>query len=850
MKIHLLDMGQTKYGDCLIIEHGGRKILVDGGHPGDTNSLRTQFKKILNAAPPFEFDLLIVTHCHSDHIGCLPDLVGLDVIRPKLALIADEKFGFGRTLKGYGPEDEIQMTDEMIVLSSALEEEYQGDLNDDELLQFLDDAATLESKYLNMIERLESNGVTVHRFGKDITADEEGKVKLQAFEKQFEDFGLKILGPSVDHLLKCTAAIASVADFVADDSVLQSGRDSISLTDAYRRISELKPTDDAMGLEDRPGSGAAKNNQSIVFKVAADGWSALLAGDMQFAKAEVKDLTSDMNALLSVVAQNGPYDFVKLTHHTSYNAFNDKVFKAMSSPKLLAHTGGRNDGGHPDEDALKYLQSLKNEIIFARNDRSGIVTVSKSNETVKFEVPVNQLNDFSVNRTRDLLPLPTSNNQRTEIPSFTPTNQAVAPSTPAPTYGTSASDQFVEIIAKVPHVRTKVVLTIDVQPPDGPIARNPDLITDSLLFQSIAPGRNLPELLFVTNTYILEKNIGAGAVKQLLNLIARYPQIKLVNITNNVATAEETADTVKTTLRNGGFKGVVIIGGYDVVPAQRLTVLDNKLRNQLIQKNLLNGDSDRFIVWSDDLYGDNDNDGIPEFPVSRIPDARDASLLSSALNATEFNAKGRFGIRNFARPFAETTYSTIPGLDSLNVSETYGPAHIHQNAALGAVYFMLHGSERDSSRFWGETVDGDEFEAMCVNNIPGVTPETVVFTGCCWGALTVYEPASGKRGLSDRPTSKSPAESIALTYLKAGAQAFVGCTGTHYSPLKSPYDYYGKPMHDQFWNGVVSGLKPAEALFQAKVAYAKDIPHGQTDLFSQAIELKILRQYTCLGLGW
>src|SRR6185503_16388583 len=81
---------------------GSRTILIDGGHAGDWKgrdgfkSIPDQLASILHAQPPFPIDLLVVTHCHSDHIGCLPKLVEDGVIDVKRALVADEKFGFGR----------------------------------------------------------------------------------------------------------------------------------------------------------------------------------------------------------------------------------------------------------------------------------------------------------------------------------------------------------------------------------------------------------------------------------------------------------------------------------------------------------------------------------------------------------------------------------------------------------------------------------------------------------------------------------------------------------------------------------------------------------------------------------
>ena len=47
-------------------------------------------------------------------------------------------------------------------------------------------------------------------------------------------------------------------------------------------------------------------------------------------------------------------------------------------------------------------------------------------------------------------------------------------------------------------------------------------------------------------------------------------------------------------------------------------------------------------------------------------------------------------------------------------------------------------------------------------------------------------------------------------------------------------------------------MVPAAALLAARTEYMKRIPHGEArgSLIGEAIEFKILRQYTCLGLGW
>jgi hypothetical protein len=139
-------------------------------------------------------------------------------------------------------------------------------------------------------------------------------------------------------------------------------------------------------------------------------------------------------------------------------------------------------------------------------------------------------------------------------------------------------------------------------------------------------------------------------------------------------------------------------------------------------------------------------------------------------------------------------------------------------------------------------------EAMRVANVPEQCG-AVVFAGCCWGALTVRTSAVDYRK-GDPVQVLTPDQSIALAFLAAGAAAFVGCTGAHYSPVEGNLNYFGAPMHSAFWRHISSGKGAAEALFLAKIDYIKGMPHGRTKVEEAAIENKILRQFTCLGLGW
>jgi beta-lactamase superfamily II metal-dependent hydrolase len=840
MQIFLLDVGTTKYGDCVLIRHGSKTILIDGAHPGDSERITNQLESILGHAAPFEVDLLVVTHCHSDHIGCLPALVDAGDLKAATALVADEKLGWGR-----GADDRMDarpLSDGERALMAALHEEDHSDLSDDELREFLEDAATLESKYIDMLATLHSRGTKVVRYGRATDAT------VAAIERDFADLGLEILGPTKEHLKLCADAIADGSDAIADamSAAMPADADADDIIRVYRRFASRGVADFTI-LSDRPGIGAAKNDQSIVLKVKAGGWSALLAADMQFAKAEVAGLGPSMQQLRQAVSDAGPYTFIKLTHHASYNGMDETVLTEWSSTKLFAHTGGKNDAGHPDPGVLDLLKSHGHELTLARTDHNGLITVAK-NGAVTMAISKGHLNDFTANHPPDA---PVEAEVVGESAARPP---AVRGMTVASTNG-----GMIELIARIPHQRTKVTFSIQVEP-DGsgqvvpvdpkrdplplprPVPRTPAL--------RLGGGRELGKLLFVTSRTRLGVNIGRAEAQSVVDAIGATPGMDLLDLPATVTTAETAARLVREKLAGGRYDGTVVLGGYDVVPAYRLDVLDAASRNVLEQQGLDEKDADSFIVWSDDLYGDSDGDYLPEIPVSRIPDGRRADVIAKALQARSFEHGRRFGVRNTHRPFATTVFDALPGNGGkLEISESFAPGDVESGEAAGATYYMLHGSARDATRFWGETQGGAAFEAIAVENVPEHATGTVVFTGCCWGALAMSPQASQwKPGTPLRP--RGPEASMAIAYLNAGAQAFVGCTGSHYSPSKPPYDYFGKPMHDAFWGAVKAGQAPARALFTAKTEYAKRIPHGQNDDFSRAVELKILRQFSCLGLGW
>ncbi len=730
MEVHFLDVGNTKYGDCILITHDGKSILVDGGHPGDSPIILRQLKKILKKNPPYVIDLLIVTHCHSDHIGCLPALIKMGDIEPQYALLADPEYGFAE--QGFSMEDRAtHLADSpRATFFSLLAEEDHTDMNNEELELFIEDVAKLSDKYREMYESLPN--VSFFR----------GVDKMDgSIENKFADFGLKIIGPTHEHLIICKNLLEQSADAaISEDSPMFSDElDRSKMMEAYRSIvGKIKEDAFVAGLEDRPGPGAAKNNQSIVFSVGDNtkGAKTLLAGDMQLAKAEVSGLNTDMDSLIESIFQLIPFDVVKLSHHTSYNGISEALFSRWieNQTTLFIHTGGKNDATHPDTKVLQFLKKQNRKINFLRTDRNGLISIiPKAGGQLEVLPAKGRPNDFTPNIPDDTI---TEQVQPANKISEAPPGGSIGSSAlttvseknggPA-TNEISASDSFVEVKAKIPHSSTRVTITIDIDPEKK---KSEKAVVD---YPPLPPATSdrFNKLLFVTSSKGLAKNIGESEAGNVINLIKDNFRAPLVDLPYPT-TIQEAVVLVQQRIRD--CKGIVLVGGYDIVPSEPLDVLTPKQRKNIELEGYKIKDSDNFIVWSDDCYADLDNDSLPEYPISRIPDGKDAALIFNSLNASLSNPESKFGIRNVARPFAKQVFDSIPGFSKdFKVSETAISEHLDQEMAKGAVYLMLHGSDFDGTKFWGEEENGYLLEAINIEKIPKNTAGSVIFTGSCWG---------------------------------------------------------------------------------------------------------------------
>ena len=410
----------------------------------------------------------------------------------------------------------------------------------------------------------------------------------------------------------------------------------------------------------------------------------------------------------------------------------------------------------------------------------------------------------------------------------------------------------------------------------------------------LGAGRDLPPLLFVTHRRSLDDNIGGHGASEVLELIreanvtrAREERHVIIEYLGALPhTRESVLTEVHGTLaEHPHIMGVVLLGGYDVVPAMRVDCLPAALRRWADKQPLDADDADNWLVWCDDPYGDPRLTGIPEIPVCRIPDGCSKELMIAALCAPVATERTRSGIRNERRPFAERVFGLLPGDTEMHVSAPTRASRLRKRALHAAhVYIMLHGRNDIGRGLWGEldhqvapsqaelkirariqkerpktitatlehkmlnAAEDEMVLAVEYDHMPG--NGTVVLSGCCWSAQAATTSARRTRaGWTPKPRRTDT--SVALAALRNGARAFIGSTGVNYSPLNPQHRFYCEPMHREFWTAIVNGYAPAMALLVAKHRYASGMPHGHKhDKVSQAIEHKTLHQYTCLGLGW
>ncbi len=231
---------------------------------------------------------------------------------------------------------------------------------------------------------------------------------------------------------------------------------------------------------------------------------------------------------------------------------------------------------------------------------------------------------------------------------------------------------------------------------------------------------------------------------------------------------------------------ILIVGGHDVVPFATLP----------------NPTNDGDTLYSDDPYGDQDHDLIPDLPVARLPDGGELDLLIIQLSAPHPPQEGDLTLSNSNWKSAAEVAKLFGGEKILWSLPT-----IHTDLTLEIInaefdFFLLHG-DWQAADLWR----GEEPQYPIAFTTEEANSQGLVLTGSCYGAYIL---------------DKSPQDSIALAFLKSGARAYIGSTGLTY--------FYGETlergdylMYNLIIQDLSRGLSPLEAFSNAKRAYAQEV---------------------------
>jgi len=362
------------------------------------------------------------------------------------------------------------------------------------------------------------------------------------------------------------------------------------------------------------------------------------------------------------------------------------------------------------------------------------------------------------------------------------------------------------------------------------------------------PTPSTPWVLVVTDPPALDFELGRSGAWSTIEgwLQTRYGNIDLLDLDaegvaiNGMAIDRAIETRFATYTRPPSF--ILIVGGPAVVPFA--TVANPK------------GDGD--TLFTDDVYGDMDHDAeqVPDVATARLPDGGDFELYNAQFTLGQGRTHSRWGsamaIGQPFRPYASEIAAVIgaqvqwsPPVDVNTVR--WGQAN---------AYFIVHGADWDTSQWWGDDGDDSVPDPVAFNVSRATGTQGTVVSGACYGAYL---------GTSTAPVARGG--SIALQFLRNGAEAFVGHTASTTSVRGRITVWNCIPFTDLCWVGaqvdewpvsegpafiewsvlnyVHSGQHPLLAYHQAKADLAASLGPEPS---IRTIERKALHSFVFYGL--
>jgi hypothetical protein len=267
------------------------------------------------------------------------------------------------------------------------------------------------------------------------------------------------------------------------------------------------------------------------------------------------------------------------------------------------------------------------------------------------------------------------------------------------------------------------------------------------------------------------------------------------------------------------IRHIQIIGGNEVVP---FAIIPNPVA-EMFPEEAEEWDLEKEF-HTDDVYADLTSDSYIDVPIARIPDGRSLDLLIRQIEGKSVPKQGAFGLANKERTYAGPIMDIFDDEHDIYWSPDYNSdAFSVGDVNVENVYFVLHGDMNDTSVWKGPEVDPDE-DLPIAFKVSQAYSQGTILTGVCYGAYI---------------NGKTPADSICLRFLRSGAKAFIGCTGSHWSSAYNETTNDGPLFHGIFFEYLMTGMKPSLAFYNAKLDYAIKV--------DTVTEEQILNEYVFYG---